>query len=154
MQDPSRASEDELGKLFEIVNRPGPRPEHGIYKNAPFVNGQLFEYPARVHLTTEDVAQLREATTFDWKLVEPAIFGYLLEGALGRERQWRFGAHYTSEADIKEVVGPTVIEPWRERLAACETLADVQQAQDDLAEYHVLDPACGSGNFLPSSSHS
>lgn len=105
MQDPSRASEDELGKLFEIVNRPGPRPEHGIHKGAPFVNGQLFEYPARVHLTTEDVAQLREATTFDWKLVEPAIFGYLLEGALGRERQWRFGAHYTSEADIKRSSG-------------------------------------------------
>lgn len=148
VQDPSRASEDELGKLFEIVNTPGPRPEHGVYKGAPFVNGQLFEQPARVHLTTEDVAQLREATTFDWKLVEPAIFGYLLEGALGRERQWRFGAHYTSEDDIKEVVGPTVIEPWRARLAACETLADVQAAQDDLADYHVLDPACGSGNFL------
>jgi len=148
VQDPSRASEDELGNLFELVNTPGPRPAHGVYKDAPFVNGQLFEKPARVHLTTEEVAQLREATTFDWKLVEPAIFGYLLEGALGRERQWRFGAHYTSEADIREVVGPTIAEPWRERLDACETLADVRAAQDDLAAYHVLDPACGSGNFL------
>ncbi|MHB1241971.1 MAG: DNA methyltransferase [Gaiellaceae bacterium] len=148
VQDPSRASEDELGGLFEIVNTPGPRPSHGVYENAPFVNGQLFEKPARVHLTTAEVARLREATTFDWKLVEPAIFGYLLEGALGRERQWRFGAHYTSEEDIKEVVGPTVIDPWRERLAACLTLPDVQAAQDDLATFHVLDPACGSGNFL------
>jgi len=47
VKDPSRASEQELGNLFEIVNTPGPRPEHGVYKNAPFVNGQLFEYPAR-----------------------------------------------------------------------------------------------------------
>lgn len=148
VQDPTRASEDELGNLFEIVNTPGERPGHGIYKGAPYVNGQLFEKPARVHLTTEEVARLREATTFDWKLVEPAIFGFLLEGALGPERQWRFGAHYTSEADINEVVEPTIVEPWQARVAECETLSDVEKAQDDLADYHVLDPACGSGNFL------
>ncbi len=52
------------------------------------------------------------------------------------------------EADILKVVLPTIVEPWRERIAACRTLADVQQAQNDLMHYVVLDPACGSGNFL------
>jgi N-6 DNA Methylase len=46
------------------------------------------------------------------------------------------------------VVIPTVVEPWRERIAACQTLAEAQGAQRDLMEYVVLDPACGSGNFL------
>jgi hypothetical protein len=54
--------------------------------------------------------------------VEPAIFGSLLTGALGRERQWALGAHYTAEADILKVVVPTVVEPWRDRIASCDTL--------------------------------
>jgi len=80
--------------------------------------------------------------------VEPAIFGSLLEGALGRERQWALGAHYTAEADILKVVLPTVVEPWRRRLKAIETLAEAEAAQADLLNFVVLDPACGSGNFL------
>lgn len=139
----------DLGGFFERLATPGtPRPEHGIYAGAPYVDGQLFARPARVHLEPDEVAQLREASSFDWRRVEPAIFGFLLEGALGRERQWRFGAHYTSETDIMKVVGPTVLDPWLERLESCETLEDVQAAQGDLSRFRVLDPACGSGNFL------
>lgn len=80
--------------------------------------------------------------------MEPAIFGSLLQGALGRERQWALGAHYTAEADILKVVLPTVVEPWRRRIDACHTLADVEAAQRELMQYVVLDPACRSGNFL------
>jgi hypothetical protein len=123
IRDADRSSEDDLGGLFAELNSPGPRREHGLYAGAPFVDGQLFEQPARVDLTVEDVAQLREATRFDWELVRPEIFGFLLEGALGRERQWRFGAHYTTEEDIMKVVGPTVLDPWSERLDACERMS-------------------------------
>ena len=91
---------------------------------------------------------MREACESSWRKVEPAIFGALLQGALGRERQWALGAHYTAEADILKIVLPTIVEPWRERIAACRTVADVQEAQDALMQYVVLDPACGSGNFL------
>src|SRR5437016_3357414 len=105
--------------------------------------------PARVHLEPDEVELLaRAAGDFNWRDVEPAIFGGLLQGALGKERQWALGAHYTREADILKVVLPTIVEPWRERIAACRTLADVNQAQNDLMHYVVLDPACGSGNFL------
>jgi hypothetical protein len=90
----------------------------------------------------------RAAGDFNWRQVEPAIFGGLLQGALGRERPWALGAHYTAEADILKIVLPTVVEPWRERIAACRTLDDVTSAQNDLMHYVVLDPACGSGNFL------
>lgn len=147
--DTSRSSADDLGRLFEILATKGPRPEHGIYEGLPYANGSLFDRPARVHLEPDEVELLvRAAADFNWAKVEPAIFGGLLQGALGKERQWALGAHYTHEADILKVVLPTIVEPWRDRIAACRTLADVQQAQHDLMHYVVLDPACGSGNFL------
>ena len=48
---------------------------------------------------------------FDWTKVQPSIFGSLLEGGFGREKQWALGAHYTHEADIQKVVEPTIVEP-------------------------------------------
>ncbi|MGH3051265.1 MAG: DNA methyltransferase, partial [Gaiellaceae bacterium] len=148
-EDPRRSSADDLAGLFRHLAEPGSRPDHGLYAGVPYANGGLFARPASVHLEPDEVAVLRAASReFDWKRVEPSIFGSLLQGALGRERQWALGAHYTAEADILEIVRPTIVDPWRERIAACRTLADVEAAQHDLMHYVVLDPACGSGNFL------
>jgi len=147
--DHQRSSADDLGQLFRYLAEPAPRPDHGMYAGAPYANGGLFRRPAAVHLEPDEVAVLRAAAMqFDWKRVEPSIFGSLLQGALGRERQWALGAHFTAEADILEIVRPSIVDPWRERIAACRTLADVDAAQHDLMHYVVLDPACGSGNFL------
>lgn len=148
LEDPRRSSVDDLGRLFGYLANEHPRPEHGVYEGTPYANGGLFAAPSHVHLERAEVESLRSAADFDWTGVEPAIFGSLLTGGLGREKQWALGAHYTSEADIMKVVVPTVIEPWRERIAACSDLADAQQAQRELMDYVVLDPACGSGNFL------
>ena len=148
LADTARSSRDDLGQLFEYLNEPHDRPSDGIYAGTPYANGTLFARPARVHLEREELALLRQACESSWRKVEPAIFGALLQGALGRERQWALGAHYTAEADILKIVLPTIVEPWRERIAACRTVADVQGAQDALMRYVVLDPACGSGNFL------
>jgi hypothetical protein len=146
---PSRSSADDLHQLFEALNTPGTaRPSHGIGKDVPYANGGLFEHPASVHLNVDELRELRAAAEFSWREVEPAIFGSLLEGALGRDRQWALGAHYTHEADIQKVVQPTIVEPWRERIESVTTLAEARSAQDDLMRYVVLDPACGSGNFL------
>ena len=80
--------------------------------------------------------------------MEPHIFGSLLEGALGPESQWALGAHYTHEVDIQKVIKPSIVDPWRERIEDASTLDQVQQLQNELLNYVVLDPACGSGNFL------
>ena len=148
LANPGRSSRDELGQLFAYLNEPKDRPTEGLYAGTPYANGSLFVKPARVHLDREELELLRQACESSWRKVEPAIFGALLQGALGRERQWALGAHYTAEADILKIVLPTIVEPWRERIAACRTVADVQAAQDELMHYVVLDPACGSGNFL------
>lgn len=146
--NPQRSSADDLGGLYEWLNRPGQRPDAGLYAETRYVNGGLFEHPAHVHLDGGELAQLREACEFDWKRVEPHIFGSLLEGALGRESQWALGAHYTHATDIMKVIGPSIVAPWRERIENATTVRQAQQLQNELLNYVVLDPACGSGNFL------
>ncbi|MCB0878815.1 MAG: class I SAM-dependent DNA methyltransferase, partial [Thermoleophilia bacterium] len=71
----------------------------------------------------------------------------LLEGVLSDRRQ-ELGAHYTAEADIQKIVQPSIVEPWTERIENITTHKQAVAAQNDLMNYVVLDPACGSGNFL------
>jgi hypothetical protein len=146
--DQRRSSADELGNLFTYLNTPGGAPDQGIYAGTPYANGGLFAAPARVHLNLDELHALRLAAQSNWCEVQPSIFGSLLEGGLGHDQQWRLGAHYTHEADIQKVVQPTIVEPWRERIASLERHRDAVSAQNDLLQYVVLDPACGSGNFL------
>jgi len=147
--NPHRSSADDLGGLFGWLDDPSPeRPSRGLYAGVRYANGTLFATPARVDLTVPELEQLRAAAGFNWRLVEPSIFGSLLEGGLGHDKQWALGAHYTHEADIQKVVQPTIVEPWRDRIENLSTRAQAVAAQNDLLNYVVLDPACGSGNFL------
>lgn len=148
IESPQRSSADDLGQLFGWLNRPGPRPAGGLYAETRYVNGALFTEPAEIHLEKQDLLVLRLACEYDWRKVEPHIFGSLLQGTLGREAQHALGAHYTHEVDIQKVIKPTIVEPWRERIDAAQTHADIRRLQHDLMNYVVLDPACGSGNFL------
>jgi hypothetical protein len=144
-----RSSADELGRLFELLNDPSrERPQHGLYAGIPYANGGLFEHPTRLHLETEELELLRSAAAYNWREVEPQIFGSLLEGALGHDKQWELGAHYTHDAELQKIVYPTISRPWRERIENLTTHREAEQAQADLMQYVVLDPACGSGNFL------
>ena len=145
---PERSSADDLGGLFEWLNREGPRPPGGLYVGTRFVNGGLFRQPARVHLDREEMTALGLACEYDWRRVEPHIFGSLLEGALGHEAQWDLGAHYTHEVDIQKVVKPSIVDPWRERIEMPTRSKQARMLQNELLSYVVLDPACGSGNFL------
>jgi MmeI, DNA-methyltransferase domain/MmeI, N-terminal domain/MmeI, target recognition domain/MmeI, helicase spacer domain len=149
VKDPSRSSADDLGQLFRYLAEPEPRPHGGsLYEGTPFANGGLFARPALVHLEVYELETLLEVCNLDWRQVEPSIFGAILQGGLGRDKQWALGAHYTAEADIMKVVKPTVVEPWSSRIEGLRTAAGAEAAWRDLMTYVVLDPACGSGNFL------
>src|SRR5690606_33654297 len=58
------------------------------------------------------------------------------------------GAHYTNPVDIMKIVGPTIVEPWRERIDKAKTLTALETLLARIEHFRVLDPACGSGNFL------
>ena len=151
-------------------------------------NGKLFKQPDVLPLDRAQLALLLEAAKADWKHVEPAIFGTLLERALDPNERHKLGAHYTPRAYVERLVLPTVIEPLRqewsiayatailkadevgaleaeirslparakERKTLSERLSEAQrEALAALKSFHhrlctvrVLDPACGSGNFL------
>jgi len=125
-------------------------------------NGNIFADPQVLPLSGPQIAILLEAAKADWREVEPAIFGTMLEQALNPGDRQKLGAHYTPRAYVERLVLPTIIIPlredWHNVQAAASMLADQgkpKEAQALIADFHrrlcavrVLDPACGSGNFL------
>ncbi len=125
-------------------------------------NGGLFSESSALPVTRQQLEFLIAAAKSDWRDVEPAIFGTLLERALDPVERHKLGAHYTPRAYVERLVLPTIIEPLREEwaavLAAAVTLArngdtagasnEVEAFRRKLCSTRVLDPACGSGNFL------
>jgi hypothetical protein len=149
IENPHRSSADELGRLFEVLNDPSrERPSRGLYEGVPYANGGLFENPAHLHLEVEELRLLQLAASYNWRDVQPQIFGSLLEGTLGHQKQWELGAHYTHDAELQMIVQPTIVEPWLERIGNLSSPREAERAQADLMRFVVLDPACGSGNFL------
>ena len=147
-----------IGSLFEQMAGGG---MFGATQIAHF-NGDLFSNATTVELSDTALQRLEEATNRNWRNIEPSIFGTLFERALDASKRAHLGAHYTSADDIMLVVDPVVMAPlrteWEEvrqevgnllveedRDTARVRLAAFQQR---LFEVEVLDPACGSGNFL------
>ncbi len=125
-------------------------------------NGGLFESAEALPLTDEQLDLLIDAGLKEWRDVEPAIFGTLLERALNPIERHKLGAHYTPRAYVERLVMPTIIEPLREQWtavqAAAVTLAHRGEAvrgprrgsglPPRAVRHDRLDPACGTGNFL------
>ena len=145
---------DKLGGLFEAMNT-NPPVAGGRYKGVRYFNGGVFAHPARVELYPDELAQLRGnggklfgATQSDWSKVEPEIFGAIFQDSMGAEERHAFGAHFTSAEDIMKIVKPTISDPWTAAIAKAKTAAELNELLERLAKLRVLDPACGSGNFL------
>ena len=133
-----------------------------LRETLPRFNGKLFKQPDVIPLDRDQIGMLLQAASADWTQVEPAIFGTLLERALSTSERHALGAHYTPRAYVERLVLPTIVDPlredWRNVQAAALLLAnegklDAARAEVDvfhhrLCQIRVLDPACGSANFL------
>jgi len=140
-------SYDLIGGLFEAMNKPGLK-AGGRYKGVDYFNGGLFNEIYPIELTFNELNNLNAAAKKNWRNVNPAIFGSIFEDALDKDERHILGAHYTHELDIKKIVDPCIVEPWSERLEGANKAEDLEKLLHDLSQYRVLDPACGSGNFL------
>lgn len=140
------SSYDLLGGLFRQMDKKLPA-KAGRYKDIRYFNGGLFAAEAAVELTKEELMLLREAAEQKWNHVQPAIFGTIFEESVLEPKRHALGAHFTREADIAKVVIPTIEKPWRERIEAAN-FEELLALRKEIAEFKVLDPACGSGNFL------
>ena len=102
-----------LENLWGTMNTGGLSPI--LRKKLPRFNGGLFAHADAIDLNADQIQLLIEAATANWKDVEPAIFGTLLERALDPRERHKLGAHYTPRAYVERLVNPTVIEPLREQ---------------------------------------
>jgi SAM-dependent methyltransferase len=139
---------DLLGGLFRQMST-GTRARAGRYKNVRHFNGGLFEVIDPIELTPLELELLARATDENWSKIHPAIFGRLFQATMTGAERHEHGAHYTPESAIFEhVVRPSLIQPWRARIRAASSLKDLLALRDAMTKLRVLDPACGSGNFL------
>lgn len=168
LREPERAQKY-LSDLFAAMQTGG---EFGL-DDIPWFNGGLFDSPDALPLTREDVEAAVEAANLNWADIDPSILGTLFERGLDPSKRSQLGAHYTDRDKILMIVRPVIIEPleaeWAQAKAkiaedmeksraakspGAQTQAYNRAAKahsdfiEKLANFRVLDPACGSGNFL------
>lgn len=172
--DPAKATR-RIEKLFIAMQKRGG--EYGDF-DIPWFNGGLFKTIAVPALTLADVQALHQSSAgMDWRAIDPTIFGTLFERGLDPAARAPLGAHYTDTSTIAKLITPLVTEPlsreWQAVYAQMAELAPkfatlaargkgktrpndaLKKAQElfyaflqRLNQFRVLDPACGSGNFL------
>lgn len=145
-----QSSFDLLGGLFRQMNEPKVATV-GRYKGVPYFNGGLFLEVDPIELTKAEMELIggeMGAATKNWAKVNPAIFGTLFQNSMNAKVQHQHGRHFTSEADIQRIVGPTIVRPWQARIDSAKTMQELMGLRKELSQFRVLDPGCGSGNFL------
>jgi SAM-dependent methyltransferase len=142
-----QSSYDVLGNLFGEMNTPGITPG-GQFRGTPYFNGGLFAHIPRLELLSEELDLLSASAEENWQQVRPSIFGNIFEASSDDATRHAHGQHFTSEVDMLQIIRPTIVEPWEERIAQAGSIAELEGLRQALMQYRVCDPACGSGNFL------
>ena len=142
-----------------------------LMREVPQFNGGLFDDTYVPSLIANQVAMFERLNNLDWADIEPSIFGTLFERVIDESKRKQLGTHYTSREDIELIVEPVLMRPlrskWEETKSRARPYLDwagqqeedqdflrqrlhtiLSQFQEQLADVKVLDPACGSGNFL------
>jgi hypothetical protein len=143
----SEESRNLIGGLFEEMNREK-APIFGLYEGVDYFNGGLFEKVVPLPLRKHEVDMLLSAANKNWKNVNPAIFGTIFQQGLEKGERHILGAHYTSELDIKKIIDPVLVQPWNEKIDSAQNLDELYALLNELSNLKILDPSCGSGNFL------
>ena len=143
------------------------------FEDVEWFNGGLFEDDAALPMDEAQIATTLKAAALDWSSIDPSILGTLFERGLDPGKRSQLGAHYTDRDKIMRIVDPVVVDPWLAEWEAAKAhiSTSLQRANkaksrgaatrhrkqaertlgaflERLREFTVLDPACGSGNFL------
>lgn len=144
-----------------------------MFAEIPYFNGSLFDDVVVEDLSLEALTALEQAAHLNWEAIEPSIFGTLFERSLDPNKRSQLGAHYTSREDILLILEPVLMQPLRREWDSIQLKAQPIREKYDKADTKragttamnqllglreamlhqvrsitVLDPACGSGNFL------
>ena len=143
------------------------------FEAVDWFNGGLFDDDAALPLTRPEIETTLEAASLDWSEIDPSILGTLFERGLDPDKRAQLGAHYTDRDKIMRIIEPVIVRPWlvewertKSEIAAGLERADAAKSRaartrqhalvdqrlrvflERLRNFTVLDPACGSGNFL------
>ena len=143
------------------------------FEPVAWFNGGLFDDDAAISLKKAEIETVLQAATLEWSEIDPSILGTLFERGLDPDKRSQLGAHYTDRDKIMQIVEPVVIRPWlaewekekgeiaaalkragtaRSAAARTRQRSRAEQRKDAflqrLRSFTILDPACGSGNFL------
>ena len=143
------------------------------FETVAWFNGGLFDDDHALPLERAEIVTTLKAAALDWSQIDPSILGTLFERGLDPDKRSQLGAHYTDRDKILRIVEPTVVRPllveWEtakadiaavveradaagNRAAQTRLRRDAEQQLgtflERLRKFTVLDPACGSGNFL------
>ena len=144
-----------------------------IFEDVDWFNGGLFEDDAALPLDKSQIETTLKASTLDWSSIDPSILGTLFERGLDPDKRSQLGAHYTDRDKIMRIIDPVIVRPWlvewtseKARIASSLERANAAKSKavatrhrrqaknllgtflERLRNFTVLDPACGSGNFL------
>jgi type II restriction/modification system DNA methylase subunit YeeA len=173
-----RAQKDPAGakKRFDTLFLAMQRGEDYGAESIVHFNGGLFDGQPALSLGEDDIGLLRAANSLDWSQIDPSIFGSLFERFLDPEKRAQIGAHYTDAEKIQKIIEPVILRPlkaeWEQvktdiaalatgkkqppmRLKPKRRMKPLEAAEERRAQFlkrlkeiRILDPACGSGNFL------
>ena len=143
------------------------------FESVAWFNGGLFDDDTALPLDQEGIETALKAAALDWSEIDPSILGTLFERGLDPDKRSQLGAHYTDRDKIMRIVEPVIVRPllaeWEKEKAGIAVLIDRAGAAksraartrtrrkadqalrfflERLRSFTVLDPACGSGNFL------
>lgn len=143
-----------LDKLFAVLNEPEKNslrqsmPKH--LSDFPYVNGGLFEKQTPIPVFgAKSRRLLLECSTLDWSQINPDIFGSMFQAVIDEDQRGTLGQHYTSVSNIMKVIKPLFLDKLFAELERSQgSTKKLQTLLERIASIKVLDPACGSGNFL------
>ena len=143
------------------------------FEAVEWFNGGLFDDDTTLPLDKAEIETTLKAAALDWSEIDPSILGTLFERGLDPDKRSQLGAHYTDRDKIMRFVEPVIVRPWlaewemaKAEIAAVLERADAAKSKsarrqrfreaerlllkflERLRDFTVLDPACGSGNFL------
>lgn len=162
-QGSPEAFQDNAKQLFAAMAEGG---QAGFTK-VEWFNGGLFDSDEVLELTGDELNILLAACRLQWDQIDPSIFGTLFERGLDPNKRAQLGAHYTDPSTIQKIIQPVVVDPllceWEQVKAGLVAAIAKDKAKTKVAKavltpyysflerlrtFKVLDPACGSGNFL------